>query len=145
MKCELCKFEYFFNSAAAVSAIIIDSKSRIMLTRRAFNPEKGKLDLPGGFVEHNETAEEAIVRELNEELGAMVKNIKYFGSFSNKYEYSELTIHTLDTTFIIELDNKPIKAMDDVESFSYWDINDIPINELAFQSTKNTIIKLKDK
>ncbi len=144
MKCEKCKFEYFFNTASAVTAIILNDENHIMLTRRAFEPEKGMLDLPGGFVEPEETAQDAIKRELKEELNAQIAKLNFFDCFPNRYEYSGLAIHTLDITFIVRLESYELKAMDDVESFSFWNINDIPIDKLAFQSTKNTIQKLKE-
>ncbi|MFV0522630.1 MAG: NUDIX domain-containing protein [Mangrovibacterium sp.] len=143
MICKSCKFEFYLNVASAVTAIIMDNNGRILLTRRSFNPQKGKLDLPGGFVEFNESAHDAIVRELKEELGADMQHITFFDTFSNEYSYSGLTIHTLDVTFLVKLQSLQLTAMDDVASFEFYDLDDIPMQEIAFQSTRNTILKLK--
>ena len=73
--CSDCGFTYYANASAATAAIITNSKSEILLATRAFEPAKGKLDLPGGFVDMNETAEEALIRELKEELNINVITI----------------------------------------------------------------------
>ena len=67
IECSACGFVFYFNAASAVAAII-QKDNTILLTTRAREPEKGKLDLPGGFVDHNETAQEALQREIREEL-----------------------------------------------------------------------------
>ncbi|MFV0365157.1 MAG: NUDIX domain-containing protein [Mangrovibacterium sp.] len=144
MKCADCQFEFYLNVASAVTAIILNDRNQVLLTRRAFNPEKGKLDLPGGFVEFHESATVALARELKEELNAEVLEVQYLDSFPNQYAYSGLTIHTLDATFLVKLKSHQFTAMDDVASFGYWNLEDIPLEELAFQSTRNTILKLKE-
>ena len=53
---------------ATVTAIIV-SNGHILLTRRSNDPFKGYWCLPGGHIDPNETAEEAVVREVKEETG----------------------------------------------------------------------------
>ncbi|WP_163713717.1 NUDIX hydrolase [Mangrovibacterium lignilyticum] len=142
--CEDCSFDYFFNASAAASALIFDEKGRLMLTRRAINPHKGKLDLPGGFVEHDETAEQAIIRELNEELGAEVEEMSFFGTFPNQYEFSGMIVFTLDSTFIIKLKSlENLKPQDDITAVEYHHLHDIDLDELPFLSMRNTIEQLQ--
>ncbi|MDP4206629.1 MAG: NUDIX domain-containing protein, partial [Bacteroidota bacterium] len=102
--CNSCHKEYFTNTAAAVAAIITDNQGRILFTRRAHDPFKGMLDLPGGFVDAGETAEEALFREIREELGSEIIEFSYFCSFPNEYPYSGLTYYTLDLAFICKLE-----------------------------------------
>jgi mutator protein MutT len=52
-----------------VRAIIIDSKGRVLLGKRAKEPEKDKWALIGGKVEQMEKIEDAVIREVHEELG----------------------------------------------------------------------------
>mgnify|MGYP002624744227 CR=1 FL=1 len=52
---------------------------RLLLTHSPHHPE-GFYTVPAGFVEPGETLEEAVVREIREEVGLAVKNIQYFGS-----------------------------------------------------------------
>ena len=75
-RCEDCGFVYYLNPKASVAAFVMDRQSRILVCRRAFDPSKGMLDLPGGFTECGETVEEAVVRELSEEIGWRPKQMK---------------------------------------------------------------------
>ena len=63
-KCNNCGFEYFMNPSAAVVAFITNDKGELLVERRKMEPAKGTLDLPGGFSDILETAEESIVREV---------------------------------------------------------------------------------
>lgn len=65
--CSTCGFVFYFNTASAVAGIVQKDDS-VLLVTRAKEPQKGKLDLPGGFVDHQETAEHALQREIREEL-----------------------------------------------------------------------------
>ena len=56
--------------------IIRDHK--ILLIKKNGGPYDGKLDLPGGTIEFNETIETALVRELQEEVGVEITNYKLF-------------------------------------------------------------------
>ncbi len=104
-RCESCGFVLYVNASTAVAAFIVNEKGEMLVCKRAKEPAKGALDLPGGFVDDNETAEEAVVREIHEELNANVTGLKYLFSLPNKYEYSGWTIPTLDMFFICKLDN----------------------------------------
>ena len=87
--CEDCKFQYYINNSAAVACLIFNSQGEVLLTRRAIDPNKGMLDLPGGFVEPLETAEEAVIREIKEELGLQITKMTYLVSFPNLYPFSD--------------------------------------------------------
>ena len=69
--CHQCGFVYYHNIAAAV-AVIFRRKDEILFTVRNIDPDKGKLDLPGGFIDPDENAEAAVCREVNEELGLQI-------------------------------------------------------------------------
>ncbi len=66
-KCSNCGFACFFGPVAAVGGLIVNDDDELLLVRRARDPGKGKWGLPGGFVDSDETAEEALVREIREE------------------------------------------------------------------------------
>ena len=74
-RCADCGLTYYANASASTAAIITNSKGEVLLTTRAFEPAKGKLDLPGGFVDMYETAEEALIRELKEETGYITDDL----------------------------------------------------------------------
>ena len=102
-RCENCDFVMYVNASAAVAAFIVNEQNELLVCRRAKDPAKGTLDLPGGFVDDNETAEQAVVREVNEELNVSVVASEYLFSLPNKYEYSGWTIPTLDLFFLCKI------------------------------------------
>ncbi len=100
--CLDCGFEYFHNVAAAVAGLITDDKGRLLVTVRDREPARGTWDLPGGFVDPDESAEHALIREIQEELGLQVRSLKYFCSSANIYPYKNVTYHTLDLAYICQ-------------------------------------------
>lgn len=63
-KCKDCGFSYYLNPSSATVALILNSKEELLAVRRKKDPAKGALDLPGGFVDMDETGEEGIAREV---------------------------------------------------------------------------------
>ncbi|MDR0745052.1 MAG: NUDIX domain-containing protein [Mediterranea sp.] len=118
-KCRTCGFVYYFNSCAATVALILNEKNELLVCRRAKEPAIGTLDLPGGFVDMYETAEEGVAREALEETGLVVKETIYQFSLPNIYVYSGFEVHTLDLFFLCKVEcTDHIEAHDDVmESF----------------------------
>jgi 8-oxo-dGTP diphosphatase len=55
---------------------------RILLVRRRYPPFRGRWALPGGFVELNETVEQAVTRELEEETGLHASAVTLLGVYS---------------------------------------------------------------
>jgi ADP-ribose pyrophosphatase YjhB (NUDIX family) len=82
-----------------VGVIIADSAGRILLIKRAHEPRKGFLALPGGFVDAGESAEEAAARECKEETGVTACGIAYLASFPNIYVYKTVRYTTCDIFF----------------------------------------------
>jgi NAD+ diphosphatase len=133
--CTLCGFVYFHNVAAAVCAIVVCNK-QMLLVERAQQPSKGKLDFPGGFVDYNESNEQALKRELLEELQLPVNNMQYLFSYPNSYLYKDVLYSTLDSFFEITLDTKPdlILQQEEVSRYLWLDLSSLTIQELAFAS-----------
>lgn len=138
--CDGCNFHYFINNSAAVACLIINSSGELLLTRRAGEPFKGMLDLPGGFVEPVETAEEAVVREIKEELNLDITKMKYLVSFPNLYPFSNIVVPTVDLAFVCEADSfSAMKPGDDVASIEFIRPEKIDMNELCAESMRQII------
>ncbi len=140
-KCNQCGFLYYHNVAATSSAVIsVDND--ILLVTRARDPQKGQLDLPGGFVEEFETAEQAMIREVKEELGIELEQYgQYVCSATNRYLYADVMYNTLDMFYHIELETKPkVTVDDDVADYGWFNINSIPYEQVAFNSIKQAIM-----
>ncbi len=139
-RCNNCSFTYFFNTSAAAAALIFNNKGELLLARRAIEPYKGMLDLPGGFIEHGESAEEGIYREIKEELGVNIVELEYFGSFPNEYPFDGLLVFTLDLVFKATLDcPELIKPMDDISGIEFYRPSEIDLDEIPSSSMKNII------
>ncbi|MEC6797827.1 8-oxo-dGTP diphosphatase MutT [Photobacterium sp. S4TG1] len=70
----------------AAGIILNPTQDRIFITRRDANAHQGGLwEFAGGKVEANETAEQAVIRELNEEVGIQVTTLTPFISLAHDY------------------------------------------------------------
>ncbi|GET22546.1 NUDIX domain-containing protein [Prolixibacter denitrificans] len=111
-----------------------------MLSRRAIEPNRGMLDLPGGFVDVMETAEEAVRREINEELGIAVTGLQYLTSFPNEYVFSGYSVFTLDMAFVCRVDDlASAHPKDDISAIEFYDVKTVPFQELCSDSMRNII------
>lgn len=150
--CQDCGFDLYCNVAAAVGIIIKDKFNNVLFEVRAKEPRKNYLALPGGFVDFDERAEEAIVRECREEIGVEVQNARFLCTFPNTYVYKNIEYKTCDMFFTVELsDNfasieefvKTLKAEEsEVQEFKVYKIEtleDVDKVPLAFESARKTL------
>lgn len=138
--CEGCHFNYYMNNSAAVACLIFNSQGKLLMARRAIEPEKGMLDLPGGFVEPMESAEEAVVREIKEELGIRVTNAVYLASFPNEYIFSGFSVFTVDLAFVCEVDDLSVLVpADDVSEVEFIFPKDVKKEDLCSESMASII------
>lgn len=80
--------------AVKVVCGIIWKEGQVLIARR--NPEKslgGYWEFPGGKIEPNEDAESALIRELKEELGMTLSNLRYYDVYI--HQYNSITIELL--------------------------------------------------
>lgn len=131
--CPQCDFLIFMNVATAVGAFIADGQGRLLLLRRSHNPGKGMLAAPGGFVDPAESAEEALAREVREEVNLEVASARYFCSFPNRYDYRGVIYPTADFYFLCTVKSlEPLTALDEVESCCFLRPDEINLEDLAF-------------
>lgn len=109
--CERCGDYRFPLFSAAVSAVVLDpEEQRILLIR-----QYGEADpvLPAGYVDKGETAEQALRRELWEELGLRIRSLSYRGS--RYYAPSE----TLMLHFAVVADGTDVRPNWEVDSWEW--------------------------
>lgn len=77
-----------------VAIALLTSRGRVFMVRRARGrPLAGQWEFPGGKVELGESPEDAIRRELREELGLAVGRLALFGAYSHVYHLPEGPTH----------------------------------------------------
>lgn len=142
-KCSDCGFTYYFNSSTAVVAVIENNKEEVLVARRAKDPAKGTLDLPGGFVDTFETAEEAMEREVMEETGLSIFSSRYLFSIPNIYLYSGFEVHTVDIFFRCKVDDfNHLTAQDDVSELLFISYDLINPSDFGLVSIRKGVEKL---
>lgn len=75
--CDICGMIAYQNPNPA-SAVLLIEENRVLLVKRAMEPQKGTWALPAGFQEMDETPEQAARRELHEETGLIVGKLSLF-------------------------------------------------------------------
>lgn len=144
--CEACGFEYFVNPSGSTAAFILNDKGEMLVTERRREPAKGTYDLPGGFADVGETAEEGIAREVKEETGLTVVSSEYMFSYPNKYYYSGIDIPTLDLFFLCKVrDFGEMRADDDVKSLVWMPLKDIHTEQFGLRSIRNGLIRFLEE
>lgn len=160
-KCASCGFTLYNNVAAAVGVLLSDSKGNILLETRAKEPRKGFLAVPGGFINPDERAEDAAVRECREEIGVQldVACLKFIASFPNVYEYKGIVYKTCDVFFSAKLpdgvatidelisntksDEAEVTALTSVRVTNEQELMELP---LAFDSARRVLaLWMKEK
>ncbi|QOX79641.1 NUDIX domain-containing protein [Trichlorobacter lovleyi] len=137
--CADCGFVLYLNCAAAV-AVIMECQGKILFGVRKHEPQLGMLDLPGGFVDQGESAEEAVRREVQEELGIAIHDMRYLFSFPNKYRYRGIEYDTLDLIFLARWDEPPaVKAADDLADALWVSHDAVEYDKIGFGSLRRAV------
>lgn len=156
--CQDCGFDLYCNVAAAVGVVVYDKNNNVLFEVRAKEPRKGYLCLPGGFVDFDESAEEAIERECREELGLEIKDIEFLCTYPNTYVYKNIEYKTCDMFFAVKLPSKykdidelistlnaDKREVQDVLSAKVESLDDVEKLQLAFGSAVSTLKKFVNR
>ena len=119
---------------------LIVENNKIALISKSRGAYTGKLDLPGGSIEHGERPEETLIREIKEELDAEVKKYELFNVESVKVNWThhdeEENMHHIGIFYKVKLKNNDLKK--DADGFDSLGANWYNIDEL----TKNDVSPL---
>lgn len=118
----------FNNRPTAVSVILVQT-NRILLLKRAQKPGKGDWDIPGGYLDWDETLEEGAIRELYEETNLKVdlKDLKFHSYFSNPDNVAENQV--IEMYYIATKYSGEIKLQEEeVDSYRWFGLDELPEN-----------------
>jgi ADP-ribose pyrophosphatase YjhB (NUDIX family) len=143
-KCTACGFLYYFNPSAAVACFIRNAAGELLVVRRAFDPAKGTLDLPGGFVDMNESLEAAALREVKEETGLDVTHCNYLFSLPNIYPFAGFNVHTVDAFYECYVDSfAAVTPMDDVAEVIAVTLDRLEVSAFGLDSVRKAVAQYK--
>lgn len=114
------------------STAVIIKNGNVFAVKRAHEPEKGKWDFVGGFLNEGETPREALRREVKEELNVEVDEFVEVGSFPGTYQYKHEIIPITSMAYLVSISGEP-KLSDENFDFSWLDPFEI---DIAFDSNR---------
>lgn len=143
--CSSCGFLFFLSTTVATGVLLSRPDGAVLFIRRAKEPAKGLLALPGGFIEIGETAETGLRREILEEVGLTIGGVEYLCSAVNAYEYRSVTYPVLDLFFMAEVEEtiEP-EPLEDVAEICWLDPARVEPAQLAFPSLRAAVRQYLD-
>ena len=117
--------------AVTADMIVLADKSepKILLIQRRDEPFKGCWAFPGGFMDMDETTEQCAIRELKEETGLEVGEVKQVGAYSSVDR--DPRGRTITVAYVAHIPQAlPVMGLDDAAEAKWWPIDALP--PLAF-------------
>ena len=134
VECDACGFRHYASSQPTASAFVLDEDGRILLARRAYEPDVGKWDVPGGFLEEGEDPVEGLRRELREEAGIEIDLGDFVGVFTDTYGEPPDATHVLNLVWEARIAAGDPTPNDDVSELRWFPKDALPEDvELAFR------------
>ena len=125
-----------------VSAAIILKGDKIFITQRGYGEFKDFWEFPGGKIEQGETKEEALKREIKEELKAEINIVDFLTTVSYDYESfhleKECFLCTLkdDHLELVEAEDARFASLNELKNFHF-----LPADVIAIDSLKEYLSK----
>jgi ADP-ribose pyrophosphatase YjhB (NUDIX family) len=140
VQCPSCGLVVYANPSPAICALVVDGDGRVLLGRRARDPQAGLWDVLGGFMEEFEQPFDTLRRELREEAGVDVEPLDFVGAIADRYgEGGNATLNLCWTARIVG-DDRP-RPGDDVAELRWFAPDELPSrDELAFENTAQLLV-----
>lgn len=107
------------------------------MTRRARPPYEGTWDVPGGFLESDEAPEQALRRELREELGIGVRRARFIGFAMDRYGPRGFVV--LAAAYRVAPASTRMRAADDVAEVRWFRVAQVPWRDIAFSGLRRLL------
>jgi ADP-ribose pyrophosphatase YjhB (NUDIX family) len=138
-RCRACGWIFYDNPVPAANAVIVRG-GRLLLGRRARPPYARMWDLPGGFLESGEAPEQALRRELKEELDATPRTVRWAGAAADTYGRNGFPV--LSLFFRVTLAPGTLRPADDVTELRWFAVDRLPFRRIAFAGTRGALRRL---
>ncbi len=115
-----------------VDGVIVE-KDKVLMVRRFRYPFVGSWVLPGGHVNYGERVEEAIKREMKEELGVPVEIKKLLGVYSDPKR--DPRYHTTSVVYLLKKRKGKIRLNREASEFKYFPLKKLP-SKIGFDHRK---------
>lgn len=130
--CGSCAFIFYDDPKVAACTIpVIDGQ--IVLLKRGIEPSYGKWVFPGGFLDRGEPVEAAAIRETWEEVNLKVEITQLL----NVYSYPGYPVVVI--VYLAKVLGGQLQAMDEALEVRTFACDEIPWDEIAFQSTRDAL------
>jgi ADP-ribose pyrophosphatase YjhB (NUDIX family) len=139
LACPSCGFVAYGNPSPTVQAWI-ERDGRFLALRRNQDPERGRWNMPGGFVEAGESGPEAIRREVREETGLEIEVQGVIGVFASTYGEGEDAEPIFDVAFRATADGE-LEVSDESEEAGWFSLAEFP--EPAFKGEREALAVLR--
>jgi len=124
---------HYANPVPAVSALVLDDDGRLLLARRAHEPDRGLWDTLGGFLDEDEDAIAGLRRELREEAGLEIDVGRFVGAFSDRYGSAPDARSVVNLVWEATIAGGEPAPADDVSELRWFEPGGLPgEDELAF-------------
>ena len=112
-----------------VCAAIISRNGRVLIAKRPAHGLLGGLwEFPGGKVEEDESNEQALVREIREELGSETTPLKLFGTYQHAYTHFKVTLQAWTTKLA---NSEPVsKEASEIRWVKIGELGDYPMGKI---------------
>ena len=133
VECPHCGFAHYANPVPAAAALVVDEAGRLLLARRAVEPDAGLWDTPGGFLDEGEDPREGLHRELLEEASVEIEVGAFFGMYLDRYGRDGDAPYVLNLVWHAVITGGELEAADDVSELAWFARDTLPsAEELAF-------------
>ncbi len=102
----------------SVAAIITDSSGKILLLEHLLRPQRSGWGIPGGFINFGEQFEDAIRREIREEVGIELDQLRMV-------QLRTIGRH-VEVMFRASTDDEPVISSREICSFGWFEIDNMP-------------------
>jgi ADP-ribose pyrophosphatase YjhB (NUDIX family) len=130
--CSQCDFVFYLDPKV-VACSVIEIDGRIVLLKRAIDPQRGKWVLPGGYVDRGEEVTAAALRETEEECGLQTHIQRLLGVYSYQGRMPVVVVYVADYV------SGDLRAADESDEVGLYGQEEIPWEKLAFQSTVDAL------